>query len=45
MSDTKENKKIGKVRKTIRNLYPTYIYEKVEDIPYDLIQKLNIRSV
>lgn len=43
MSDTKDTKKVGKLKRTIRNLYPTYIYDKVEDIPYELIDEQNIK--
>lgn len=43
MTQTKDTKKIGKLRKIIRDLYPTYIYDKVENIPYDLIKDQNIK--
>ncbi len=36
---------VGILRRTIRNLYPTYIYNKVEDIPYSLIEENNIRLI
>ena len=42
MENTKEVKKVGKLRKIIRNLYPTYTYDRVEDIPYSLIKENNI---
>lgn len=31
--------------KFLRRFYPTYIYEKVEDIPYELIEKENIELI
>ena len=43
MSDTKDTKKVGKLKRTIRNLYPTYIYDKVEEIPYELIKENDIK--
>ena len=39
-----EHKKKNK-SKFFRRFYPTYIYEKVEDIPYDLIKKENIKLI
>lgn len=42
MENTKEVKNVGKLRKLIRNFYPTYIYDRVEDIPYSLIEENNI---
>lgn len=42
MKNTKEVKKTGKLKRIIRNLYPTYTYDRVEDIPYELIKENNI---
>lgn len=41
----KKSKKIGFFRRLIRNFYPTYIYEKVEHIPYKLIKKNDIKLI
>lgn len=43
MSRTKDTIIIKNKKKTIRNLYPTYIYDKVEDIPYELIKEQDIK--
>lgn len=40
-----ETKKVGKLRQIVRNLYPTYIYDKVENIPYSLIEELGIKMI
>lgn len=32
-------------KKFLKRFYPTYIYERVEDIPYDLIKKENIELI
>lgn len=45
MKQENKTKKVSKLRKIIRNLYPTYIYDKVEHIPYDLISEFNIKML
>lgn len=35
----------SKVRLFFRNFYPTYTFDKVENIPYDLLEKLNIKLI
>ena len=37
--------KIEKKTGFFKRFYPSYIYEKVEDIPYELIQKENIKLI
>ena len=34
---------VGILKRIVRNFYPTYIYDKVENIPYDLIKENNIK--
>ena len=41
MTKTKETKK----NSILKNFYPDYIFEKVEDIPYELISKEGIRLI
>ena len=38
-------KKENKFKKLISNLYPTYIYDKVEEIPYFIFDKFRIKLV
>lgn len=45
MKKENKEKEVGKLRKTIRNFYPTYIYDKVEHIPYELIEELGIKMI
>lgn len=45
MKKENKEKEVGKLRKIIRNLYPTYIYNKVENIPYELINELGIKMI
>lgn len=40
-----KDKKLSKFKKIIRYLYPTYIYENVESIPYELIKNDNIKLI
>lgn len=41
----KEVKNVGILKSKKSKLYPTYIFDKVEDIPYDLIKNENIRLI
>lgn len=41
MTNTKETKR----KSILKNFYPDYIFEKVEDIPYDLISREGIRLI
>ena len=43
MSNTKKEEKVGVIKRTFRKLYPSYVYDKVEHIPYELLKKENIR--
>ncbi len=43
--NNKKDNNVGFFRRLVRNFYPTYIYEKVENIPYKLITENNIRLI
>lgn len=43
--NNKKDNNVGFFRRLVRNFYPTYIYEKVEHIPYKLIIENNIRLI
>lgn len=45
MNNYSNRKKESKLKKLISNLYPTYIYNKVEEIPYFVFDKYNIQLV
>ena len=45
MAKENKDKKIGFFRKLFKNFYPTYRYDKVENIPYSLIEKDNIKLI
>lgn len=38
-------KKVSKISKFFRNFYPTYTFDKVENIPYDLLKELGIKLI
>ncbi len=40
-----KTKKVGKLKKIIRKFYPTYIFDKVENIPYNLIKENDIKLI
>lgn len=41
----KTTKKMNFFRRAFHNLYPDYIYENVESIPYEMIKKENIKAI
>lgn len=43
MNKIQKTEKVGVIKKAFRKLYPTYVFDKVENIPYDLLQKENVR--
>lgn len=45
MNNYNNRKKESKLKKIMSNLYPTYIYNRVEDIPYFVFDKYNIQLI
>lgn len=45
MNNYNNKVKESKLKKMINNLYPTYIYNKVEEIPYFVFDKYNIQLI
>lgn len=45
MNADMQPEKIGKISKVMKNFYPTYVYDKVENIPYELLKELNIKLI